>query len=145
MPSNQTTNYQLSQWAKSDRVLMDDFNADNAKIDGALKALADRAYRLEYTMETRGTGSAFTYSYTGRGGPTVHIPFDHRPELVFLMAKDGSLPVVIATFGVAATNSPDVTFHDWPEVSGGWTGFTGAKYNEKGKEYIAVGILNCYF
>ena len=33
-----TTNYQLNQWAKPDRVMMDDFNADNAKIDAALKA-----------------------------------------------------------------------------------------------------------
>ena len=32
-----TTNYQLNQWAKSDRVMMDDFNADNAKIDAALR------------------------------------------------------------------------------------------------------------
>ena len=36
-----TTNYQLNQWAKSDRVMMDDFNADNTKIDAALKANAD--------------------------------------------------------------------------------------------------------
>ena len=35
-----TTNYQLNQWAKSDRVMMDDFNADNTKIDAALKANA---------------------------------------------------------------------------------------------------------
>ena len=41
MASNHTTNYQLNQWAKSDRVMMDDFNADNAKIDAALKANAD--------------------------------------------------------------------------------------------------------
>ena len=38
---NHTTNYQLSQWAKSDQVKMEDFNADNAKIDAALKAVAD--------------------------------------------------------------------------------------------------------
>ena len=31
-----TTNYQLNQWEKSDRILMDDFNADNEKIDAAL-------------------------------------------------------------------------------------------------------------
>ena len=31
-----TTNYQLNQWAKTDRILMDDFNADNAKLDAAL-------------------------------------------------------------------------------------------------------------
>ena len=36
-----TTNYQLNQWAKPDRVMMDDFNADNAKLDAALKANAD--------------------------------------------------------------------------------------------------------
>ena len=37
-----TTNYQLNQWAKSDRIMMDDFNADNQKIDAALKAVADQ-------------------------------------------------------------------------------------------------------
>ena len=41
MASNHTTNYQLNQWAKPDRVMMDDFNTDNAKIDAALKANAD--------------------------------------------------------------------------------------------------------
>ena len=38
---NQTTNYQLSQWETTDRILMSDFNDDNAKIDAALKANAD--------------------------------------------------------------------------------------------------------
>ena len=41
-----TTNYQLNQWAKSDRIMMDDFNADNAKIDAALKAVADGGAKL---------------------------------------------------------------------------------------------------
>ena len=36
-----TTNYQLNQWAKSDRIMMTDFNADNQKLDAALKAGAD--------------------------------------------------------------------------------------------------------
>ena len=40
MPSNQTPNYRLSQWERTDRVLMEDFNADNAKIDAALAGLA---------------------------------------------------------------------------------------------------------
>ena len=38
MPSNQTPNYALNQWERDDRVLMEDFNADNAKIDAALKS-----------------------------------------------------------------------------------------------------------
>ena len=37
----QTTNYQLNQWDPEDRILRTDFNADNAKIDTALKSQAD--------------------------------------------------------------------------------------------------------
>ena len=29
----QTNNCQLSQWAKTDRIQMEDFNSDNAKIE----------------------------------------------------------------------------------------------------------------
>ena len=32
----QTSNYQLNQWEKTDRILMEDFNEDNRKIDEAL-------------------------------------------------------------------------------------------------------------
>ena len=38
---NQTANYGLSQWEATDRILMEDFNSDNSKIDAALKANAD--------------------------------------------------------------------------------------------------------
>ena len=38
---NQTTHYQLKQWETTDRILMSDFNADNAKLDAALKAQSD--------------------------------------------------------------------------------------------------------
>ena len=41
MASNYTTNYQLNQWEPTDQVLRTDFNADNAKIDAALKELRD--------------------------------------------------------------------------------------------------------
>ena len=37
----QTTNYQLSQWDASDRILREDFNADNAKLDAAVANLSD--------------------------------------------------------------------------------------------------------
>lgn len=36
-----TKHYHLSQWSMGDRIQMQDFNADNAKIDAALKAEAD--------------------------------------------------------------------------------------------------------
>ena len=33
---NYTENYQLSQWSMEDRIQMQDFNADNLKLDTAL-------------------------------------------------------------------------------------------------------------
>ena len=38
---NQTANYQLCQWDPTDRILMEDFNKDNEKIDAALKINTD--------------------------------------------------------------------------------------------------------
>ena len=37
MPTNHTENYQLSQWERSDRILMEDFNSDNLNIERALR------------------------------------------------------------------------------------------------------------
>ena len=41
MASGQTANYQLNQWEAEDKVLRTEFNADNAKLDAALKVNAD--------------------------------------------------------------------------------------------------------
>lgn len=40
MASNFTEHFKLNQWERSDKVLMEDFNEDNAKIDGAIQAEA---------------------------------------------------------------------------------------------------------
>ena len=42
MATNYTTNYQLNQWEPADAVQRVDFNADNAKVDAALKSLSDQ-------------------------------------------------------------------------------------------------------
>ena len=58
-----TTNYQLNQWEKSDRILMDDFNADNQKIDTALGTRNCRFYTSTYN----GTGEAeATFTFPGK-------------------------------------------------------------------------------
>lgn len=43
MASQETPNYQLTRWAGTDRILMEEFNSDNEKIDAALKSNADKA------------------------------------------------------------------------------------------------------
>ena len=44
---NKTANFQLTQWEKTDRIMMEDFNRDNAAIDAALKGNADKAAALQ--------------------------------------------------------------------------------------------------
>ena len=43
MASGQTQYYGLSQWEAADKVERVDFNSDNARVDGALRALAEQA------------------------------------------------------------------------------------------------------
>ena len=90
MPSNHTTNYQLSQWAKSDQVLMEDFNADNAKIDAALKAEADARTALASSRNCQ----AYTTSYTGSGVSGASHPnylsFARRPLFFHIGGNNGT-------------------------------------------------------
>lgn len=67
-----TENYQLNQWDKTDRIQMEDFNADNAKIDAALANIPKIAVGT-YT----GTG---TYGSDGENTLT----FDFEPTLVVI-------------------------------------------------------------
>ena len=70
MASNYTTNYQLNQWAKSDRLRMDDFNADNQKIDAALAAKSRVACGV----------------YTGDGTASRTIDLDFTPKAVLVLS-----------------------------------------------------------
>lgn len=60
MSSSQTPNYGLSQWEKTDQVLMEEFNADNLKIDEALKAAADARAALTTQVGQKANQSALT-------------------------------------------------------------------------------------
>lgn len=62
MPSNQTTNYKLNQWAAEDQVRRVDFNSDNSKIDAALAKKAERTdlTALETTVSAKADKSALT-------------------------------------------------------------------------------------
>ena len=71
---NHTTNYQLSQWESTDRILMSDFNSDNAKLDAALGTLAQtRNCRVE------------TVSYSGDGQSSRTFTFSGKPVMITAM------------------------------------------------------------
>ena len=76
-----TSNYNLSQWAGEDRILREDFNADNAKIEAALHNMAQSTALAGNCHITIG-------SYVGTGTYGEENPntltFDFEPKLLFL-------------------------------------------------------------
>lgn len=76
--TNKTENYSLNQWVKTDPVLMADMNADNARIDAALKAL------------DTGMAKLVTGSYVGTGedgsaaAPAYTVTTDFEPKFVLI-------------------------------------------------------------
>ena len=83
-----TTNYQLNQWAKSDRIMMEDFNADNQKLDAALAAKCE----------------AVCGSYTGDGASTRTIHLGFQPKAIVLTSSDGIFNTTAAIYGGLAFN-----------------------------------------
>ena len=100
---NHTPNYQLSQWAKSDRVLMDDFNADNAKIDAAIAAKV----------------AIVTGTYKGDGQEFRFIDLGFTPKALFVTTASGvtASPSSIIHYGGMALPDHPVTYDHDPVVA----------------------------
>ena len=87
-----TTNYQINQWAKTDRILMDDFNADNEKIDETLAA---------HAAKLAGCGNCKIEYGTYRGTGTLNhaITFSAKPMAVFIQRD------ILGDFGMILRDS----------------------------------------
>lgn len=99
MTSNHTDKYQLNQWEKSDKVLMEDFNGDNQKIEDALAGLAEsKAEQSEVDGLSGQLASALlevpraamgTYEGTGEYGTGKYtsVTFPFEPKLAVVMGS----------------------------------------------------------
>ncbi len=111
MPSNQTPNYSLSQWSRDDRVLMEDFNADNAKIDAALGEHAAALAALTEASPRHGNCQIYITSYKGDGTNSENfgeshpnsLTFPKKPALVFIFTSTGGLQMTILPFNSTHT------------------------------------------
>jgi hypothetical protein len=82
-----TSNYNLSQWAGEDRILREDFNADNAKIEAALANAGNcKIAAGSYT----GTGTS------GSWAKSNSLTFAFVPKLVII--KDNSTYQQVGVF-----------------------------------------------
>ena len=154
MSTQKTANYQLSQWVKSDRIQMDDFNSDNAKIDTALKALADKDTAMEAAIASCGNCKIVYGTYTGNGKYGKDNPnqltFDGNPLFVIIKGSTGSSP----TLGIQAmrgwntafansTNSSAVCHLTWGEHSLSWYNSQSStdQFNASGSVYPYIALF----
>ena len=147
MASNYTEHYDLCQWEATDQVQRTDFNADNAKIDAALDALAgqvaekadgDDLTALSETVAevSAGMGNCdmelLTYTGTGAMGQSspTRLTFSVLPD-AFLVV--GDLAILLGRGGVkeAILACKDVTYSESFVSSSSltWTGTQMALYN----------------
>ena len=91
---NKTANFQLTQWEKTDRIMMEDFNRDNAAIDTALKSNADGVAALQTALASCGNCKIVYGTYTGNGKSGSANPnkltFSGKPVLVIVQAQSNT-------------------------------------------------------
>ena len=90
----QTPRYQLCQWENMDRILMEDFNEDNRKIDTALAEVSTSAAASAATLAQHaevlpklGNCQLYSASYVGNGNgyPGLTLTFPHPVKFLAIM------------------------------------------------------------
>lgn len=81
---NQTKKYQLNLWDKTDRIQMEDFNADNAKIEAALASVAEQSALVTQC----GNCQLYYGTYTGTGSGATVLSFEKKPLFVTIMGHN---------------------------------------------------------
>ncbi|MDO4314247.1 MAG: hypothetical protein Q4C45_00625 [Oscillospiraceae bacterium] len=112
----QTENYQLNQWDPTDRIMMEDFNADNARLDAALTGQGGQLAALAAALAAKGNCSIAVTSYTGAGGSRSDVPskpttvqFQKKP-VFFIIKGDTALLFATGASAMAACISPTVNW-----------------------------------
>ena len=148
MNLNQTQNYQLSQWESTDRILMSDFNSDNAKLDAALKANADNIAALTAAAGGFGNCLVYTTSYVGGGtrAPKT-VSFPEKPLLVMVAnQQDGYCFVACRGMTMVyphhSSGSARITL-TWADKALTWNyaDLTNVNMDEKGDTYQVLALL----
>ena len=125
---------------------MDDFNADNAKIDAALAEHDETLSAHTNQMSKFGNCQIYYTTYTGDGGRTGKTLYFPRKPLMLFVFSGG------ATFLISSRNANRAFMHNGGTVVGvsaTWSGnsFTwdNSAYNyfsENGQSYFVIAFLN---
>ena len=159
MSTNHTTNYDLNQWEGTDKILRTEFNADNTKIDAALKANADAIAATTAALSEKGNCSVEYQTYTGNGGSGAASPttltFSRQPLLLLICGFNSllaasphidHLTVYTPRSGVSlsglhiAWNGGQVSIYSDGTLSGGIDN-AAVQMNRNSVAYVAVALF----
>ena len=156
-----TQNYQLSRWEKDDRIMMEDFNADNETIDAALGAKAEKSAvaavetalaALTANLGTRGKNTRITWgSYNGTGAYGIGNKTTVTPGLYPVLVCVGSPSdtsytswpwFMMRPCTEAQTYGGHKITVDWTDTSVSWYGTydTEQQMNRSGSVYYYVAL-----
>ena len=96
MSTNHTPNFNLCQWEANDKVLRSDFNADNQKIDAALKACGFAVGSYNGTNTSSG------------GGQDIDVGFQPSLVIIGCPGKGGG------DYGTIITREKPAMYNDVP-------------------------------
>lgn len=166
MPTNHTTNYNLSQWEPADQVRRVDFNADNAKIDAAIQAVnvkvdgkadvsalealtqkvtAQETTLAEHTASMTKLGNCILdiRSYRGGGSGEQSFTFAHQPIVVFVVGDSSCMMMAYGNSKAAVlsggTSSAEASLF-WVGNTLTWQDTGGC--NTRNMTYRVVALLN---
>ena len=134
---NRTTNYKLCQWEAEDKVRRTDFNEDNAKIDAAIKAVANRVT----VTESFDSNHTVFGSFEGDETKNRKIPLPWPPKLVILFGKGAGNNSICIVFGsICGFVTPhSVNFsEDTVKISGSSFVIADTSFNDGPTHYFAM-------
>lgn len=146
-----TQKYQLTQWEKQDRIQMEAFNSDNAKLEAALAA-ASSALSAETAARTaalalKGNCQLFVTSYTGNGkygGTPVQVTFPAPPDFAVVYAAQTFRVMFFKAGQTVACNMDNRSNYNvamsWQGNTVYWTGGldAAAQMNSTGETYTVA-------
>ena len=146
---NYTTNYQLPQWVKEDRIMMEDFNDMTAKVDEALGEQGENIESLQASVEKCGTCGFYYASYVGNSSTSpISYTFPAKP-MIFMVANGRNGFSFIACRGMSqvyphhSTGTIQLQL-TWADRSVSWNYSNGASnnMNAAGDTYYIVALLD---
>ena len=127
---HQTANFQLNQWEATDRILREDFNADNAQLDAALAVRNCQFYTTAYTGGEL-EGNTLTFPRT----PLLVLVVGHRTSMLTLRGATR----VYVNYDADKYNTATAV---WSGNSLSWSGGASGYLAISGQPYTVFAILD---